>query len=180
MLGESIEDPAGVESDGCARQRAGLGFLPVRTVLRPEKTVRRVEGRLRAAVLGAETWTENCFAGYEIHVGEAIYETGARPFADIIRQGSCEAAPDGAVSSSGCVISTYVHGLFDRDDFRHAFLRAARAAVGLAPAESWACVTAAREARIDRWANHLRQALDIGLLKSWLVAPPQRSEHQAI
>jgi adenosylcobyric acid synthase len=180
MLGGFIDDPSGVENGGRPRRCAGLGLLRIGTVLQEEKTVRRVQGRLQADFFGLGFGAETHFEGYEIHVGETIYESGTRPFAEIIRQESPGAVPDGAVSPSGRVIGTYVHGLFDRDDFRRAFVESARAAAGLAPAESWACVTAEREARIDRWANHLRQALDLHLIKSWLVEPPRLSERQAV
>ena len=82
--------------------------------------------------------------------------------------------PDGAVSASGRVLGTYVHGFFDNDAFRHAFLAAARRAVDLSPAETWVNVGAEREARIDRLADHLRKSLDMNLIRSWIVAPPTR------
>ena len=74
------------------------------------------------------------------------------------------------MSPSGRVLGTYVHGFFDNDDFRHAFLAAARRAVDLPPAETWANVAAEREARIDRLADHLRKSLDMNLIRSWIVA----------
>ena len=52
MLGSSIEDPHGIENRGESSSRKGLGFLPVRTVLHTEKTVRRVQGCLRSEFLG--------------------------------------------------------------------------------------------------------------------------------
>ena len=57
--------------------------------------------------------------------------------ADIMRQGISGSVRDGAVSASGRVLGTYVHGFFDNDDFRHSFIAAARRAVDLAPAETW-------------------------------------------
>jgi adenosylcobyric acid synthase len=167
MLGGSIEDPHGIENRGVPCSRNGLGFLPVRTVLRAEKTVRRVRGRLRCNIFGSALWPSTGFRGYEIHVGETVYETGARPFAEVSREGVPGSIPDGAVSSSGRIFGTYVHGLFDDDDFRHSFIQAARAAVDLAPAATWAHVAAEREARIDRLACHLRRSLDMHLIKSW-------------
>ncbi len=174
MLGSSIEDPHGIENRGQPCTRKGLGFLPVRTVLHAEKTVRRVQGCLRSEFLGLSPCPETRFQGYEIHVGETFYEAGARPLADIVRQGISGSVPDGAVSASGRVLGTYVHGFFDNDDFRHAFLAAARRAVDLPPAETWANVAAEREARIDRLADHLRKSLDMNLIRSWIVAPPTR------
>jgi adenosylcobyric acid synthase len=174
MLGRFIEDPCGIENQGRPCVRTGLGFLPVRTVLHSEKMVRRVEGHLRAEFLGFSFSQETCFQGYEIHVGETFYEPGSRPLADIARQGIPGSVPDGAVNASGRVLGTYVHGLFDNDDFRHSFLAAARSAVDLAPAETWANVAAEREARIDRLADHLRESLDLDLIRSWIVPPPKR------
>jgi adenosylcobyric acid synthase len=82
--------------------------------------------------------------GYEIHMGET---TGA--------------------AQSGRVWGTYVHGLFDNDEVRHQFLDRARQDCGLAPAREKLCVTANRQARIDRWADHLRRSLRLDLIREW-------------
>jgi adenosylcobyric acid synthase len=174
MLGVAIEDPQGIENQGEPCRRTALGFLPARTVLRAEKTVRRVRGSLRRNFFCNDSALPVPFEGYEIHVGETFYQTGARLLADIERQGTIESVADGAVSESGRVLGTYVHGLFDNDDFRHAFIRNSRAAVDLGPAEKYARVGAEREARIDRVADHLRKSLDLNLLKSWIAAPSGR------
>ena len=174
MLGSYIEDPEGVENHGESCGRKGLGFLPVRTLLRANKTVRRVRGWLQSQVFGLGHFPETGFEGYEIHVGETFYEPGSRPLAEIVRLGNPGSVPDGAVSASGRVFGTYVHGFFDNDDFRHSFLAALRGAVDLAPAETWANLGAAREERIDRLADHLRKSLDLNLIKSWIVTPPER------
>jgi adenosylcobyric acid synthase len=158
MLGVSIEDPSGVESGGVPRTMAGLGQLPVRTTMRDKKTVRRATGR-------SHLWDDLSFSGYEIHMGETLYEDGAEPFAEILREGEQQPALDGAVAFSGRVWGSYIHGLFDDDAFRHGFLQFARQRGGLAPARSHICVTAQRNARIDRWACHLRQSLDMTMIR---------------
>ena len=61
MLGESVEDPDGVES--ARAQIDGLGLLPCRTRLTKEKVTRRVD-----AVSCAGT----SFSAYEIHMGETV------------------------------------------------------------------------------------------------------------
>jgi adenosylcobyric acid synthase len=78
------------------------------------------------------------------------------------------------VSESGRIFGTYVHGFFDNDDLRHAFIQTARAAADLAPAEQLAPVAAKREMRIDRLASHLRESLNISRIKSWVVEPSGR------
>ena len=171
MLGRSIDDPDGIENQGRPVCRAGLGLLGVRTVLRVEKIVRRARCYLRRSFFLGDIPPPLHLDGYEIHVGETIYESGVRPFADIERQGTMDSVPDGAVSESGRVLGTYVHGLFDNDDFRHAFIQSARAVAGLVPAEELAAVYADRENRINRLAEHLKKSLNIDRLKSWLVEP---------
>jgi len=130
MLGLAIEDPLGVENGGLARAAEGLGLLPVRTVMREQKTVRAGVGHDR---------------GYEIHMGET----------------------HGAEHDEGRVWGTYMHGFFDDDGIRHSFLDTARAQCGLTPARQEVPVTANREARIDRWADHLRLSLNLDLIREW-------------
>ena len=158
MLGESIDDPLGVESGGDSRSIPGFGQLPVRTVLRNEKTVRRATGT-------TSMWHAPAFSGYEIHMGETVYSNGARAFAQIRREGSQQQTADGAVACSGRVWGTYVHGLFDDDAFRHSFLRFARESRGLAPAQRHSYFTAERQKRIDRWAGVLRESLNMDLVR---------------
>ena len=80
MLGESID---GVD---------GLGLLPVRTIMLPDKTVRRVR---------AQTASGREFDAYEIHMGETE-SRASEPFAYL------DTGPEG-VRSDRC-IGTYLHG----------------------------------------------------------------------
>jgi adenosylcobyric acid synthase len=171
MLGTSIDDPQGIENNGNPAERSALGLLPIRTVMRGEKTTRRARGRLRRPLFDDSASSDSAFEGYEIHIGKTLYEFGAQPLADITPRGASKSIADGAVSDSGRVFGTYVHGFFDNDDFRHAFIRAARAAVGLAPAIAVVRVSQEREARIDRLAGDLKASLDMERIKSWIVAP---------
>ena len=95
MLGESIADPLGVESD--RGEAPGLGLLPVRTVMQGEKTVRPVEAVTRS---GAR------FPAYEIHMGETQRPAGAVPFATMT-----DGAPEGV--RCGRVAGTYLHGALE-------------------------------------------------------------------
>jgi adenosylcobyric acid synthase len=158
MLGLSIEDPSGVENDGLSRSIAGLGQLSIRTILRSEKTVRRAAGTTCL-------WDAGYFTGYEIHMGETVYSNGAKPFAEMLRQGERERSLDGAIAPSERVWGTYIHGLFDDDAFRHGFLHFARQSCGLARTENHVLVAAERQTRIDRWANLLRQSLNMNLIR---------------
>ena len=59
--------------------------------------------------------------GYEIHMGETTYNghNSVKPFAMITeRAGKMSNILDGCVSASGNVVGTYIHGIFDNDEFR--------------------------------------------------------------
>jgi adenosylcobyric acid synthase len=140
MLGETIADPDGIE--GAAGTVAGLGLLPVATVLGGDKRLVSVTGTT-ADGFG--------FTGYEMHVGTT---TGDAP--PLLRMANGRA--DGAVSADGLVAGCYVHGLFADDAQRAAWLRL----LGAAPAPRRH--EAEIEATLDALAAHLEQHVDVGRL----------------
>jgi adenosylcobyric acid synthase len=168
MLGLSIEDAQGVESDGIARAVTGLGLLPIRTALHAQKVTRLARGHVCASSLFGEDLSLARFQGYEIHLGETVYVEGAQPFARIHRAGDSSDRLDGALCAERRAYGTYIHGIFKEDGFRHRFLSAARAMCGFAPAKRTVCATAEREQRIDRLAAHVRGALDMNLIHACL------------
>ena len=168
MLGVKIDDPQGTENHGLPCARQGLGLLRMWTVLQSEKVTRLATGRIPQAEIFGQHVRECTFRGYEIHVGETVYADEAKPFAEIARVGSSAVIADGAVSADGRVFGTYIHGIFDDDNFRHAFLDAARAACGLAPHAAKAYFAAERQSRLDRLAAHVRRALDLEMIRSWV------------
>ncbi|MEO0497299.1 MAG: cobyric acid synthase [Pseudomonadota bacterium] len=108
MLGTQITDPHCIEGDVPSAQ--GLGLLDVQTVLQPEKTVRNTVAMGAGRFSGAE------IEGYEIHLGKTVGSDMSAPFAKI------DGRHEGAMSRSGKVMGTYLHGLFVSDAFRQAFL----------------------------------------------------------
>jgi adenosylcobyric acid synthase len=158
VLGTHISDPHGVEGGGA---EPGLGLLDVATELAREKITELV--RVRPFASRAFDVATHAVAGdgYEIHMGRTHGD--AAPFGTILRRDGT-VVEDGARDANGCVVGTYVHGIFASDDVRHAFVRGARAARGLRPAVAYAEHAAEREARIDRLATHVRASLDLATL----------------
>lgn len=144
MLGQAILDPDGIESNQC--EAPGLGLLPLTTTFANPKTTVRVEG-----VCGLPFATGERIVGYEIHNGRTEVD-GPPAF-------TVEGHPDGALK--GNVFGTYVHGVFDEDGFRGAFLKGLAArkgtALDIAPALP-------RDAVYDRLAARVRAALDMDRL----------------
>ncbi|MDA8363323.1 MAG: cobyric acid synthase [Gammaproteobacteria bacterium] len=149
MLGRAIHDPLGLEGE--AGSSAGFGLLDTETVLRPDKQLRIVRGMLVSAP--AEV------TGYEIHAGVTTGPGLAHPVLDL------EGRSDGAISSDGQILGTYVHGLFESAAACDALLLWA----GLRGPES-PDYQRHREAEIDRLADEIERHLDVvaieGLLES--------------
>jgi adenosylcobyric acid synthase len=108
MLGERVDDPAGVEGGA-----VGLGRLALRTTLARQKATRRTTARFGeldepwAALSGLEV------SGYEIRHGETVAIDGPAVL-----------EPDlGFVA--GPVLGVYLHGLFEQPAFARALLGAA-------------------------------------------------------
>jgi len=97
MMGEQVEDPHGVESR--TAQVIGLGLLPVRTVLQPEKTTRQ-------CVFTYREYPEAC-NGYEIHMGQTTYTSAPNPV-NYLANGRT----DGFFLNRKCW-GTYLHGILD-------------------------------------------------------------------
>ncbi|HHE32467.1 MAG TPA: cobyric acid synthase [Chlorobaculum parvum] len=113
MLGGSIADPHGVE--GAPGESAGLGLLPITTVLEREKVL--------CNSLGTLAGTSCAVSGYEIHMGRTEIEPGASPLIAVTeRNGVASEEFDGVRSADGRVMGSYFHGFFDRPEVRTWFL----------------------------------------------------------
>lgn len=146
MLGVEIADPAGIESaDRLARP---LGLLPLAT----EMAVDKVLCQAQAVFLP----TGETVRGYEIHHGRT--EAHAGQIQPVMTRA------DGAVIGwgrpDGVVWGTYLHGVFDADLFRRAFLDRLRTRKGLAPLGAVQVVHDV-DAALDRLADVVRDSLDM-------------------
>ncbi|HET7326867.1 MAG TPA: cobyric acid synthase [Nocardioidaceae bacterium] len=96
MLGETVDDPTGVES-AQRRRVPGLGLLPVHTTFGAQKRLGTPSG----------SWRGMPVSGYEIHHGTVRVRAG-EPFLDGCR--------------SGAAWGTLWHGALESDAFRRALL----------------------------------------------------------
>lgn len=106
MLGQTIADPHGIE--GAPATVKGLGHLQIDTVMAPIKHLSLKDGLHPAS--GAEV------SGYEIHIGETDGPDRQRAWLTFNDQ------PEGAASTDGRIQGCYMHGLFNSDAFRAAYL----------------------------------------------------------
>ncbi|ELZ16147.1 cobyric acid synthase [Haloterrigena salina JCM 13891] len=122
LLGERITN-ADLEGTGDDAVVEGLGLLPVETrfegTKRVEQTTVPVDGSASPLLSGAD----GTASGYEIHAGRTrVLEEKAQ---EIVR-------PLGDSSAAhGRVLGTYLHGLFDNEGVRTAFLEAVASEAGV-------------------------------------------------
>jgi len=147
MLGEKIFDPLHTESNHA--ELDGLKLLPIETTFNAEKFTRQVTlNKIDFDFLGSRIISEN-LDGYEIHSG-------------------ISSAKGSVVSSQGNVFGTYVHGIFDNDDFRRKFLNAVRRKKNLPPLTLTRNVRAEKQKNYDRLAKIVRENLNMNLLEKIL------------
>jgi len=136
MLGQWIADPHRVESK--EERVSGLGLLPVTTEFSKEKNTYQTQARINCERGWLSRLHGAMVNGYEIHNGETIvilseaknlYDnprdpslalrvTGENSFLRLARNN----ASDGYISPGGKLWGCYLHGIFNNDDFRHAWL----------------------------------------------------------
>lgn len=157
MLGETLEDPFGVEGGGSL---LGMGLLPVRTVFTRRKSRTRVSGRFLNLCEAYASLNGISVDGYEIHMGETLATDEGSPVLELTDMVSGEDSLDGAAREK--VLGTYVHGLFDSQEVVQGFLQLLVRQKGLdMHAFSGMDYRAFKETQYDLLADSLRRHLDM-------------------
>lgn len=153
ILGQDILDPHGIES--AAPRTRGLGLMKLRSTFAADKTLAHV--RCVETPLGVLT------AGYEIHHGLTEYGSETLPlFLRADRAYSSEAERVCGYVNGRCW-ATYLHGVFDDDTFRRAWLDHVRADVGLPPQNHQLAVYDL-EKTLDQLADTVREHSDMATI----------------
>ncbi len=144
MLGSWLHDPEGWE--GTPGSSPGFGWLKLQTTIKPEKILRQQQGTL---CLPGQPQV----CGYEIHMGISEGEALQNP-ALLCQDGQAE----GAISSDGQVMGSYLHGLLDHPQALAAILQ-------------WAQISAAPfdlQQEQEKSLNRMADLLQSRLLPEWL------------
>jgi adenosylcobyric acid synthase len=143
MLGKKIFDPAKTESN--YTELDGLNLLPLETTFAENKFTKQVT--VDAAdfeFLGSHIHAEN-LEGYEIHSG--VTNLDGKKFV-----------------TAENVLGTYIHGIFDNDNFRRQILNAIRRKKNLPPLEVTRNFRAEKQKNYERLAKIVRENLNMELL----------------
>ena len=156
MMGHVIDDP--VESAGGAV--AGLGLLPARTRFEPDKVTRQRSGSSGA----------HAVSGYQIHHGRVLAEGGDKWIVLTDDAGAEGTAHEVTGIRVGRCYGTTLHGLFDADGFRGAFLADVAAAAGKRFESAGVRYEDRREQAIDDLADALAHQLDLAAIDALIGA----------
>ncbi|MDI6793900.1 MAG: cobyric acid synthase [bacterium] len=172
LMGRELLDPNQVESD--LKHTTGLGLLDIITTFDRKKTTHQVRAYLkldgRGAVRDRFFEKDRELTGYEIHAGQSELAKGALPLFEIVeRSGKKVALQEGGLSRELNCWGTYIHGLFDNDDFRLGLINLLRAQKGLASLEpgDHFSFNSAKDLYYDRLAELVRANCDLTLF--WQV-----------
>lgn len=150
MLGKEIEDPHHIEGE--KNSTNGFGFLDMITTMKKIKCTQQSEKKIVENLSG--TIIEGCedikVKGYEIHQG--------------VTRGNEKNLVDGEefiFTAKENLFATYIHGIFDNEEFTRRFLNNIRVKKGLKPLEEKFSFTEFKEREYDKLAKLLRESLDI-------------------
>jgi adenosylcobyric acid synthase len=135
-----------------------LGLIEARTTFEPDKITRHSVGKVMAPVGPLASITGTVVRGYEIHdgvtqhTGSALLEIGSGD----------EARLDGAVSASGHVIGTYLHGFLDNAEVLRAVSDVLR--IHASPSAQSAIV----DLELDRLADIFQTSVDVARIDALL------------
>ncbi len=158
ILGKSLRDPEGIESDK-GSSSLGLGLLHTITTFARDKSTTQIRGKVSANHGLLEGMSGQEITGYEIHMGRTETRGSNNAFHILeTPKGSADYA-DGAINEQGTVFGTYIHGIFHNDSFRHSLINAIRRYRGI-PEVSGA-TTFNKDKEYDKLADLVRRSIDI-------------------
>ena len=131
MLGTAIYDPHHMEGD--IEESEGLGLVNSTTTMKDQKTTHQVTFDVENLHFLNGTFSGSELVGYEIHMGDTTPNdnTVKRCFTITKRSETPITVVDGFIDGRHQVMGTYIHGVFDNDEFRRFIINQLRLRKGL-------------------------------------------------
>jgi len=170
MLGKVIKDPYGVESHH--KEIEGMGLLNIDTIFEKNKVTCQVDAELLPDFQSLVPYSLPPIRGYEIHMGESRGDIGLfkltrfslanTEYREKIEFCGSDDVIDG--SRNGNCWGTYLHGIFDNDQFRRCILNHARGQKGLSSLHSEVNYAGVKDQAIDSLAAIVRENVDMDFI----------------
>lgn len=155
MLGDVIDDSCNAET---GETIPGMGLLPVVTTFSRNKHRTRVEGIICNQSGIWSGLTGKVCGGYEIHMGESVVKTDVA-FAKIRNTVDGLEYMDGCVR--GNVAGTYMHGIFDVQEFCDSFIEMLCKRRGISQDSTHISYDMYKQAEYDKLADVIRANMDM-------------------
>jgi len=161
MLGKEIEDPDRIESPEPLVK--GMGLLDMKIIYRKEKIATQVQAVVTDGSGFFEGLENMVVNGYEIHMGVNEFLGNCFPFLSVKEMSGESSSKIGGVrNKEGNVFGTYIHGLFNKDEFALGFINNLRKRKGLKPLDqNWRSYKDFIEEEYDRLAEMIRANLNM-------------------
>ncbi len=158
ILGKRLSDPHGLEGE-LMSEVDGIGLLDIETEFQKEKITAQVSAIVMRSPSVCDLSSVDNFKGYEIHKGVSDGDIG---LFQITRFPSLQTLPDGS-SNNNCW-GTYMHGIFENDEFRRAVINSARMRLGLSPLEPLVRYREIKERVIDELSEIIERHIDLSFI----------------
>ena len=167
MLGRKLIDKHGTE--GNIKKINGLGLLDINTEFLNKKTTHQVKVKINLNQhpenLMSKFSPQEIFLGYEIHMGQTEYLNETEELFKIIKRSNTKVnLKDGAVNQAGNCFGSYLHGLFDNDNFRSVLLNKLRNKQSMGAKPKSYNYQKEIENTLDRLADMVEKNIDINKL----------------
>jgi adenosylcobyric acid synthase len=150
MLGEQILDTQGIEGEGTL---SGFGMIPMVTQFEPEKTRTQISGTTGHFTGIFAPLSDKKVRGYEIHMGKTSFTKEVPSLLQL------HGKKDGYCSDH--VMGTYLHGIFDEEEFRRTWIRILCEKKGISFEENEQSFEEYKQQQYDKLADILRDSLNL-------------------
>lgn len=162
MLGKTIKDPLGVENS--VEEISGLGLLAHETVFEPEKVTTQTEATICTKFNESSVFygLDNMkIKGYELHCGITNIDTSKDFVFSKINNGRGNDILDGSVNLEQNVLGTYLHGIFDNEEFTKKIINNIKQIKGIDEEDQIFDYKTFKDNEYSKLEKHFRENLDL-------------------
>lgn len=163
MLGTVVLDKLGVE--GHISQEEGFGFLDIKTRFNEAKITKQTDANILCDLKDIRSIEGHIVTGYEIHNGISKIGKKAIPFIK-----DTDGLIIGVCNEEKTIAGTYLHGIFDCEDFINSFVRGLKTSNDISISEDKLLekVSEYKEKEYDRLAKIFEENIDINKIEDIL------------
>lgn len=156
MLGSVVLDKLGVEGD--ISQEEGFGFLDIKTRFNEAKITKQTHADILCDLRDIKSIKGHIVSGYEIHNGISKIGKKAVPFIK-----DTDGVVIGVCNEERTIAGTYLHGIFDSEDFINSFVRGLKTSNDISISEEKLIerVNEYKEKEYDRLAKIFEENIDM-------------------